>query len=334
MIGVRAYLNLKSLRKTASLLGISKSTIQRWVTSSPILREKALGRKITAEAGQHIADIVASNPYLTPAAIRDRIHADLKLSCSTSAVRFWMRRQFLSRKKASRHVCTHEVESKRHAFAKDYSAVYDPHRVVSVDESSFYFDMKPSHGYCHRSKRLNVPSKPGGRTRWSLLMAVTNARVVGWKLVKGSINSAIFSKFMASLETDQRDVVLLDNASIHKTNTAMDVMIERGLTPCFLPPYTPEFQPIEHAFSVLKNAFRRYPLYHDLGMLLPPSAMEQSVVRRLHECIPFIKSSVLQNQFDICWRRAAILTQQSHLHSDTVGSTCATTDSDAPPARG
>ena len=181
----------------------------------------------------------------------------MKLQCSSSSVRFWMRKQSITRKKAGRMVRTNEVDAKRLIFAEKYSAVYDPDRVVSVDEYSFYFDMKPSYGYCHRSKRLNVPSRPGGRTRWSLLMAVTNTSVVGWMLVKGSINSAIFSRFMGNLNTDQRDVVLLDNASIHKTHVAMDAMLCRGLTPCFFPPYTPEFQPIEHAFSILKNSYRR-----------------------------------------------------------------------------
>jgi hypothetical protein len=204
-----------------------------------------------------IVDVLSSNPFDTPARIAKRIREELGISLSTSGVRFWIRRSGITRKKASRPVCTADVHDKRITFAIDYSAVYDPARVVSIDESSFYFDMKPAHGYCHRSRRLRVPSRPGGRTRWSLLMAVSNERVVGWRLEKGSINGAIFADFMSTLDTDDRDVVLMDNASIHKTSLVMDTIIGRGLTPCFLPPYTPDFQPIEHCFSVLKN--RRLP---------------------------------------------------------------------------
>ena len=103
--------------------------------------------------------------------------------------------------------------------------------------------------------------------RCSLLMAVTNDQVVGWRLVPGSINSIIFADFMSSLDTKERDVILLDNASIHKTHSVLDTMISRGLTPCFLPPYTPEFQPIEHCFSVIKNAFRRLPVTQSAGQM-------------------------------------------------------------------
>jgi transposase len=245
-------------------------------------------------------ELVASHPFDTAAKIAERIHEDLKLRLSTSTVRFWMRRQGITYKKAARYVMTQDVEDKRIRFAQEYSAVYDPARVVSIDESSFYFDMSPSRGHCHRSQRLRVPARKGGRTRWSLLMAVSDEQVVGWKLVKGSINSRIFSEFMATLDTRERDVMLLDNCSIHKTRLAQETMISRGLTPCFLPPYSPEFQPIEHCFSVLKGAFRR-----TTASASNNTEMEADVLRRLETCLPALTTTTLHNQFEACWARAA-----------------------------
>lgn len=300
---VRSYMHLRSLRKTALLLGASKSTIQRWVRSSPVLRRQRSARKATTEAVAKIIDVLSSNPFDTPARIALRIREELGLCLSTSSVRFWMRRSGISRKKAARPVSTTDVHDKRVAFAVDYNAVFDPDRVVSIDESSFYFDMKPAHGYCHRSRRLRVPARPGGRTRWSLLMAVSNERVVGWRLEKGSINGAIFADFLSTLDTDSRDVVLMDNASIHKTTLVMDTIIGRGLTPCFLPPYTPDFQPIEHCFSVLKNAFRRLPA---TAVDTVPTSTDD-VVRRLEASMSALTTSSLAAFFDVCWRRAAVL---------------------------
>lgn len=298
---VRSYLLLRSLRKTALLLGASKSTIQRWVRDNPIIHRQRCARKATAEAVALISDVLAGSPFDTPSRIAIRIREELGVCLSTSAVRFWIRRNGITRKKAARPIHTADLHDKRVAFAKDYSAVYDPDRVVSIDESSFYFDMKPSHGYCNRSSRLRVPSRPGGRTRWSLLMAVTNERVIGWRLVKGSINGAIFADFMSTLNTDERDVVLMDNASIHKTTHVMDTLIGRGLTPCFLPPYTPDFQPIEHCFSVLKNAFRRLPS----ATIDTPPTSTTDVERRLEESFPALTPPSMSSFFRACWRRAA-----------------------------
>lgn len=297
---VRTYMALKSLRKTAHLLGASKSSIQRWIHNNPVMRRQRLARKATADAVKRIVDVLSDNPFDTPSRIAERIRNDLGLSLSTSSVRFWMRRKGLSRKKASRPVHTAEVHDKRIAFATDYTSVYDPDRVVSIDESSFYFDMKPSHGYCHRSQRLRVPSRPGGRTRWSLLMAVSNERVVGWRLEKGSINGDIFADFISTLNTDDRDVLLMDNASIHKTSSVIDTIIGRGLTPWFLPPYTPEFQPIEHCFSVMKNTYRRSPT-------VETPASTEVMASRVKESMEALSAAILSAFFGACWQRAELL---------------------------
>jgi transposase len=306
---IRAYLQLKSLRRTSTLLGISKSTIHRWVNCNPIVRRRHHVRKVTSEAVQLIENIVRENPFDTPANIVLKVQNTLRIHLSSSSIRFWMRRRNMTYKKAYRHVTTSDLEDKRAAFANDYSSIYDPARVVSIDESSFYFDMKPSHGYCQRSRRLSLPARPGGRIRWSLLMAVTNSSVVGWQLVRGSINSSIFASFMSSIDTDGRDVILLDNASIHKTSQAIDAMMSRDFTPCFLPPYSPEFQPIENSFSVVKSAFRRitssastYVSDHDADMM-----------KRVRYCIQSLSSKTLAHQFSSCWQKSLDYVQRSQV---------------------
>jgi len=298
---VRAYLRMRSLRKTSSLLGISKSSIQRWVSGCPIIQRERQARKVTESAVQLISDIVKSNPFDTPAAISEKLQNALKLHVSSSTIRFWMKRSGITRKKAFRVVQHDDLVVSRTSFAKEFISFIDPERVVSVDESSIYFDMKPDFGYCHRSKRLNIPARRGGRVRWSLIMAVTDKRVVGWKLVQGAVNSSAFADFMLGLQTDERDVILLDNASTHKTTIAIDAMLSRGMTPYFLPPYTPEFQPIEHCFSVLKGAFKRTS---PSGTAKTASEMLGDVAQRLEGCMTRLTSEVLTNQFGACRRRA------------------------------
>jgi len=298
---VRAYIRMRSFRKTSSLLGVSKSSIQRWVSGCPIIQRQRHARKITESAVKIISDSVTNNPFDTPASISEKLRNELKLHVSSSAVRFWMKRSGITRKKAFRVVQHDDLAISRTSFAQEFTNFIDTERVVSVDESSIYFDMKPDFGYCHRSKRLNIPARRGGRVRWSLIMAVTDQRVVGWKLVQGAVNSLAFSEFMLGLQTDERDVILLDNASTHKTTVAIDAMLSRGLTPYFLPPYTPDFQPIEHCFSVLKGAFKRTL---PSSTAKSPSDMLGDVAQRLGACMPRLTSVVLTNQFGVCRRRA------------------------------
>ena len=284
------------------MLGVSKSSVHRWVHSNPLVLARTRARKVTSDVARFISDAISDNPFDTPASIRDRILTELKLKISSSAVRFWVKRQSLTRKKTTRFVTSQELDGKRAEFASRFTSQFHPDRVVSIDESSFYFDMKPSFGYCHRSKRLRQPARTGGRMRWSLLMAVTNDRVVGWKLIKGSITSESFAEFISELNPDMRDVLLLDNAAIHKSRHAMSTMHDCGFTPVFIPPYSPEFQPIEHSFSVLKNAFRNSFL-HSSENAQTIMEKESDVTHRLQRSLVSLTPSVLSHQFEACWMR-------------------------------
>ncbi|GHU73574.1 hypothetical protein AGMMS49992_12600 [Clostridia bacterium] len=53
------------------------------------------------------------------------------------------------------------------------------------------------------------------------------------------------------------DTLILDNASAHKVGTVMEPLIEKGINVIFLPPYSPEYNPIELAWSKMKAYLRK-----------------------------------------------------------------------------
>ena len=137
-ICIRAYLKLRSLRRTSALLGISKSTLHRWIGNHPIARRQRDVRKATHQAVQLIETILLNNPFQKPSIISALIHDALGVSLGDSTVRFWMKRRGLTYKKAARFVSMDTLLEKRLKFARDIIPVFDPERVVSIDESSFY----------------------------------------------------------------------------------------------------------------------------------------------------------------------------------------------------
>jgi len=74
-ICVKAYLKLKSVRKTASITGVSKSSVSRWVHKSPLVRRVRCATKVTNEAILRIESILSTNPFETPAKIAEQIHS-------------------------------------------------------------------------------------------------------------------------------------------------------------------------------------------------------------------------------------------------------------------
>jgi transposase len=313
-MAIKVYLYLKSLRKASSATGLPKSSIHRWVQSShnPLVLKHvrcAAVRKTTLAVIARICALLNEDGFRSPDDVRQLIAQQTKQQLSTSAVRFWMRKAGYTRKKPTRRVTRDGLEQEQADFCSNHMVYIDPERCVSLDETSFYFDMKPSFGYSHRSSRFRITSQTGGRARWSLIMAVTDERVVGWKLVKGSVNAAFFAEFIRELDTDGRDVLVMDNAAFHKTALVMQVFDDRNFTPLYLPPYTPVLQPIEHCFSVIKNAYRRAGWH-----CIPPSTELMS--ERVRAIIPRLTPPILANTFSACWQRAAHMLDLGFGHKD------------------
>lgn len=138
--------------------------------------------------------------------------------------------------------------------------VVDPATLVFVDESGTNLAMTPRYGRAPRGERVvgTVPRNHGPNT--TLVAALSLAGVQAAMTVEGAIDRCAFDAFVdqvlvPSLHPGQ--VVVWDNLSVHKSAEAQRVIAARGCQLLWLPPYSPDFTPIEEAFSTLKAALRR-----------------------------------------------------------------------------
>lgn len=103
-------------------------------------------------------------------------------------------------------------------------------------------------------------------------------------ITTGSVDGETFGKFIERCllphllpynGTNPRRVVILDNASIHHVQPVVRMIEEAGALPIFLPPYSPDFMPIEECFSKVKSYIRGCdPLVSVLG----DSEMEELIL--------------------------------------------------------
>jgi transposase len=100
--------------------------------------------------------------------------------------------------------------------------------------------------------------------RWSILLALTQEGYLDWIIFQGSITTELFLEFVqervlphCSTYLGPRSVLILDNASIHKSAELRLMCEERGVLLKFLPPYSPDFNPIENTFKDLKAWIKR-----------------------------------------------------------------------------
>lgn len=136
----------------------------------------------------------------------------------------------------------------------------DPTALVFVDESGTNLAMTPRYGRAPRGERVvgTVPRNYGAHT--TLFAALSLEGITAAMTLEGAADRAAFEVFVEQVLVPTLrpgQLVIWDNLSVHKSATAERLITARGCHILFLPPYSPDFTPIEQAFSKLKTALRR-----------------------------------------------------------------------------
>ena len=131
-----------------------------------------------------------------------------------------------------------------------------PERLVFVDECGTHASMAPIYGYAPRGERLrhSVPRTRGKNT--TLLSSMTLHGIGPSLAVEGATTAVVFEayveKVMApSLRPGQ--VVVMDGLGAHRPKRVRELIEERGCELVYLPPYSPDLNPIEEAFAKIKH---------------------------------------------------------------------------------
>ena len=136
----------------------------------------------------------------------------------------------------------------------------DPALLVFVDESGTNLATTPRYGRAPRGERVvgAAPRNHGANT--TLFAALSLEGVAAAMTLEGAADRDAFDVFVAQVLAPALrpgQLVAWDNLSVHKSAAAERLLGERGGRALFLPPYSPDFAPIEQAFSKLKIALRR-----------------------------------------------------------------------------
>jgi len=120
--------------------------------------------------------------------------------------------------------------------------------------------MTPRYGRAPRGERIvgTAPRNHGKNT--TLVAALSLDGITAAMTVEGALDRLAFDAFVAQVLVPRLrpgQVVVWDNLSVHKSEDAQRLIEDRGCQLLWLPPYSPDYTPIEPAFSKLKTALRR-----------------------------------------------------------------------------
>jgi transposase len=152
-----------------------------------------------------------------------------------------------------------QKEEARAAWRK-LAASLESHDLVFVDETGSHIAMTPLYAYAPRGQRAygKVPRNYG-----AIMTMIASMSLDGMGpafVLDGSADSSAFEIYVEQLlapSLRKGQVVILDNLSIHLGPKVRQAIAARGCRLLFLPAYSPDFSPIEEAFSKLKTFLRR-----------------------------------------------------------------------------
>lgn len=136
----------------------------------------------------------------------------------------------------------------------------DPERLIFIDETAASTKMARLRGRAPRGERCRAAVPHG---HWKTTTFTAGLRLSGMAapmLLDGPMNGPAFLAYTEQVlapELRPGDIVVMDNLPAHKISGVREAIASVGARLLFLPPYSPDFNPIEMAFSKLKALLRK-----------------------------------------------------------------------------
>ncbi len=136
--------------------------------------------------------------------------------------------------------------------------------LIYLDESGFDLSMKKEYGWKARGKRL-YDNKKGQRKylkRITVISAYSNQtkKLIAPFYFEGNTNSEMFNLWVKEIllpELKPNQTIIMDNAAFHKSQKTVELISSANCQLLYLPPYSPDFNPIEQKWGHVKNTVKK-----------------------------------------------------------------------------
>ena len=298
---VRAYeAGNTSIRKVAKRFMVTKRTVQRLIKQNKEtgdLTPKKVGTKKASPLEAHkvvIVEMVEQHPDWTLWQYCEEIVEKTDVSVSTGSLCRFLAKQELTLKKKtfrSEKVVSEEVQQERVDFWQEVKDIA-PESLIFIDESALWEGMERSVARSPKGRKAFSLRAVYKGQKHTLIGAISIKGLACLKTIKGSMKGKDFETFIQDdlcPHLSSGNVVVMDNLNSHKSTQVQQLITATGAKPLYLPRYSPDFNPIEMLWSVLKSFVRKFK---------PPSLPVMQIV--LKTFFLLIDKSFFSNWFPKC----------------------------------
>jgi len=257
-----------SRRSAAQRFGVAASTAIKWVDRwhrAGHIRPRPQGgdnrsHRIEAHAEEILA-LVEDRPDITLAEIAEYLEDAHGLRVAQSTVWRLLDRHGMTFKKTA-HASEQQradVLSRRRAWFEAQPEL-EPERLVFIDETGASTKMARRYGRSPRGERCRAPVPHGHWKTTTFVGALRLGGMTAPMVLDGAMHGAAFLAYVEQVLVPSLvpgDIVMMDNLPAHKPAAVRQAIEAAGAELRFLPPYSPDFNPIEMAFSKLKAFLKK-----------------------------------------------------------------------------
>jgi transposase len=167
----------------------------------------------------------------------------------------------------------------------------DPRKLVFIDETGASTNLARKGGRCRRGRRLRVGIPHGHYKTITLVAGLRLSGLVAQKAFDRPMNAAMFEEWVGKCLVPtllKGDVVVMDNLSSHKGPRVEKLIEAAGAELRYLPPYSPDMNPIEKAYSKLKAFLRKLAERTVSGLMNALDACAE--IFKPAECVNYFKA--------------------------------------------
>lgn len=151
------------------------------------------------------------------------------------------------------------MRAKRQAWF-DKQPDLDPERLIFLDECGTSTKMARRYGRSQRGQRCRAPIPHGHWKTTTLVAGLSLKGIVAPMIIDGAMDGKMFRAYVEQVlipELKPGDIVVLDNLPAHKVSGIGQILQKAGAMLRFLPPYSPDMNPIENAISQVKSILKK-----------------------------------------------------------------------------
>jgi transposase len=262
--GVRSRDIAKAMKVSESFVHQLRSNYEVFGTvSPPYPGVQGRPRLVHHEAEEGVYDFLLEYPMARRDEVCDFLSDEYDIQCSVETAGRVIKRINMTTKTAQR-IHAEQDPALRATYLAEVARTYSAEQIVAIDESAVNERIKDRrYGWSPKGMPCRVKLSGKKSKRWSILPALGIGGFLYWEIYHGSYNADRFNDFIERLLPKMtpfpgpRSVLLLDNARTHHNTYLAPICAAAGVQLLYLPPYSPDLNPIELSFHELKEWMRK-----------------------------------------------------------------------------